>query len=93
MRIVWLTPSRQDLAEIILYIAEDNPLAAMELDDDILSAVENLSGFPQMGRLGRVQGTRELVVRDNYIIVYETLDDEVRILTVLHASRQWPPAT
>lgn len=33
---------------------------------------------------------RELVVHRNYILVYDVTGDEVRILRVLHARRQWP---
>jgi len=43
---VWLTPSRRDLTEIILYIAGDNPLAAIELDETIISAVNASGSFP-----------------------------------------------
>jgi addiction module RelE/StbE family toxin len=88
MKVVWLAPSRQDLADIIHYVAEDNPQAAIELDDDILSAAAGLNSFPQRGRPGRVEGTRELIVRKNYIVVYKLLEDKVLILTVLHAARQ-----
>lgn len=91
MKVVWLPSSRQDLAEIILYIAEDNPRAAIELDEDILAAAERLNRFPLLGKPGRVEGTRELVVRNNYILVYATQEDEACILAVLHASQQWPP--
>ena len=36
-------------------------------------------------------GTRELVAHRNYILVYDTAGNVVRILRVLHSSRQWPP--
>ena len=47
---------------------------------------------PQLGRPGRVESTRELVVHRNYILVYDVAGDVVRVLHVLHATRQWPPA-
>jgi len=48
-----------------------------------------------MGRLGRVAGTRELVLsRTPYIVIYEFRgpDEEIYILRLLHGAQRWPPA-
>ncbi len=50
-----------------------------------------LLDYPGLGRTGRVTGTRELVAHPNYILIYDVLADQVRVLRVLHASRRWPP--
>ena len=47
---------------------------------------------PALYRAGRVKGTRELVVRPNYVLVYRVLPDAVEVLRVLHATQQWPAA-
>ena len=63
------------------YIEADSPSAAAMVDDRIRLAVENLAEFPEMGRTGRVRGTRELVIpRTPYIAVYRFDRGALRIL-------------
>lgn len=83
-------PARKDLSNIIEYISEDNPAAALDLVEQIDSKANSLIKFPQAGREGRVQGTRELVAFTNYILIYQLTPKSIRILRVLHAARQWP---
>ncbi len=68
------------------------PDAAQRLKDDIEAKAAKLSEFPRLYRLGRVEGKREMVVWANYIVVYMEDPFTVRILRVLHAAQQWPPA-
>jgi toxin ParE1/3/4 len=72
------------------YIAEDNPKAAFELERDIEAKVAPLARFPLMYRAGREPGTREAVVRSNYIVVYAVSAKAVTILRVIHGAQQWP---
>jgi plasmid stabilization system protein ParE len=47
--------------------------------------------FPGKGRLGRIEGTRELVVPGtSHIVVYEILEPTVFIIAILHGARRWP---
>nr|WP_263458558.1 type II toxin-antitoxin system RelE/ParE family toxin [Brenneria tiliae] len=55
---------------IVDYISDDNPDAAQRLKDDIESKAAKLAEHPRLYRPGRVEGTREQVVRANYILVY-----------------------
>jgi len=44
-----------------------------------------------IGRIGRLPGTRELVVSPYpYIVAYREHGNEVHILAVVHTSRRWP---
>lgn len=58
----------------------------------IEQAVQLLASHPAMGRAGRVEGTRELVVTGTpYIIPYRVREDRVEVLRVFHAAGKWPP--
>ena len=91
MKVVWAKRAAHARNGLINYIAEDNVLAALEMDDTITAATLRLEEFPLLGKPGRIDGTRELVVHQHYILVYEVVDDTIIILMVLHTSRQWPP--
>jgi len=49
-----------------------------------------LRDHPDLYRVGRVDGTREMVVHPNYIVIYRVRPDHVEILAVLHARRRYP---
>lgn len=86
----WTEVARADLLAIIDYISDRNPEAAQQLKDDIEAKAAKLPEFPRMYRTGRVEGTHEMLVRDNYIVVYDVTVFVVTILRVLHAAQQWP---
>ncbi|HZV25572.1 MAG TPA: type II toxin-antitoxin system RelE/ParE family toxin [Acidothermaceae bacterium] len=87
----WTEAARADLLAIVDYISDDNPDAAQRLKDDIEAKAAKLPEFPRLYRTGRVEGTREMVVWSNYVVVYDESPFIVRILRVLHAAQQWPP--
>lgn len=86
----WLDIAQNDLLSIVVYIAADNPEAALALKDEITRKVNGLKTLPRSYKLGRVDGTREMVIRGNYIVVYKEDNASVLILRVLHAARVWP---
>ena len=91
-RVVWRPEARADRIAIMDYIAQDSPLAAIDLDDEIEAKADALPQHPKLYRAGRVPGTREMVARPNFIVVYELDGTDVVVLNVLHAAQQWPPA-
>lgn len=91
MRLEWLPQALIDFNEIIDYIAEDNPLAAIEQGDEIETQVAGLLDNRHQGRSGRVKGTRELViVRTPYIAAYRIKEEAIQILRLFHGARLWP---
>ena len=91
MTIKWLRAARADLDQIFDYILERNPEAAVMVFEAIRHQMGMLAEHPQLGRTGRVRGTRELVIPGlPYIAAYYIKGQEVRILAVLHTSRKWP---
>ena len=68
-----------------------HPEAARQLILRIQSAVGQLAEFPFMGRVGRVEATRELVISNtSYLIIYRVKEENVEILRILHSSRKYP---
>ena len=90
MRLFWTPQALEDRRNIYDFIEADNPRAAFKLDQLFSEKVRALIDHPDLGRPGRVPGTRELVVHKNYIFIYDTKADTVRVLRVLHAAMQWP---
>ena len=91
MRIVWSLFAVGDREAIFTYIESDSPRTAARIDDLIESQVELLATTPEIGRPGRVSGTRELVIqRTPYIVAYQIEGKVVRVLRVLHGAQLWP---
>jgi toxin ParE1/3/4 len=91
MRVRWLLKAVNDLEELHEYIAKDDPAAAARQLEKVLESVARLGNNPNIGRPGRVKGTRELVItKTPYIAAYRIKDELVEILRVLHGARKWP---
>ena len=90
MRVFWATAAEQDRADIIDYIGQDNPLAAIRMDELFAKAAARLAEHPLLGRTGNIPGTRELIPHESYRLVYEVDGDTVWILALVHTARLWP---
>ena len=89
LELKWRRIARRDLDAIVDYISDDNADAAEALREEIEHKVADLPLQPKMYKPGRVDGTREIVMRGSYIVVYEENDCFVRVLRILHAARNW----
>lgn len=92
MTIVWSREAIEDLAALRAYIAEDNPPVAQRMALHILDSVEKLlTENHDLGRPGRVPGTRELVIsKTPFIVPYRVQGQSIQVLRVYHAARKWP---
>lgn len=91
MILVWLHIAIEERFEQLDYIAQDNPLAALSQDEEIERQTSLLVEQPEMGRVGRVKRTRELVIAHTpFIAVYRITEERIEILRFLHGAQKWP---
>jgi toxin ParE1/3/4 len=91
VRLDWARDAASDLDSIEEYIGRDNPEAALRTLVEIVRQAEVLTEHPGIGRPGRVEGTRELVIAGlPYVVAYLHRGDTVTILRVLHGAMKWP---
>ena len=91
MKVVWSRRAIQHLVALRKYIEKDSEQNAAFVAKRILQSIEILQTQPDMGRPGRVLGTRELVIPDTrYIVPYRVRGDWVEILRAFHTSRRLP---
>lgn len=92
MRAIWTGKARQDLDAIWTFIALDNMDAADSQIQMIRTASAILEDFPELGRVGKVPGTRELIVPGTaYRLIYRITSKALQIVRVMHGAREWPP--
>jgi len=89
VKVIWTPEASADRQDIVAYIADDNPIAAVRMDQLFSDAAVTLAQF--RGRSGTIVGTRELIPHESYRLVYELEGETVWVLALVHTSRQWPP--
>ena len=91
MPVRWSEHALADLEALRTYIAERNERAFGTIVLTIFAHIEHLKTQPQIGRPGRVPGTRELLTRPApFIVPYRVRGDTIEILRVLHMAQAWP---
>jgi plasmid stabilization system protein ParE len=79
----------QDITDIWEFIAEDSPLAARSMREDIMGAIHKLVPFPHQGHERPDLTSRQLrflTVRD-YLVAYAPSEKPLVVLAVLHGRR------
>ena len=93
-KLIWSPAARDDLHDIVVFIARDNPNRAMSFGYELISETDRLQEFPELGRIVpeyRSDWIREIIFRP-YRIVYR-VDHErklCQIARVWHSARGIP---
>ncbi len=93
MRVEWLPQALADFDDAMHWIAERNLQAAQNTANIIYLKTSQLAVHPNLGRTGRVPGTRELVISQTHFIAPYRIKPQhnlIEILAFMHDARQWP---
>ena len=91
MKVVWTQLALADLDSAYNYMTEEKPSAAFKMIERIDQAIRAAGRHPEIGRPGRVSGTRELTVSGTpFVIPYRIKDKRVELLAVIQGARRWP---
>jgi toxin ParE1/3/4 len=91
LKVVWSRRAIRHLASIREFIEKHSEQNAALVAERILKAIDLLETQPEMGRPGRVLGTRELMVPNTpYIIPYRVRHGSLELIAVFHGRLKWP---
>jgi plasmid stabilization system protein ParE len=75
----------------MVYLLDRSPSGAANVSAAVMAQIKLLEQSPYMGRPGRVENTRELVIsKYPYIVCYRVVVDIIEILYVHHSRQDWP---
>lgn len=91
MQIRFTIQANQDIDSIFKYLSQNiSNDFAQEVLDRIENMIDKLPVLPEMGRIGRILDTRELVIPDlPYVVAYRIINNEIQILAIMHQRRRW----
>jgi plasmid stabilization system protein ParE len=95
-KIIWSPVSRDDLRDIVRFIARNNPQRAESFGYELMRRTDILQKYPEAARIVpeyRDPRLREIIYRP-YRIVYRLNfeDNSIEIARVWHAARGTPPS-
>lgn len=90
LELEWRPEATRQLEQLLEYIAARNFAAAERIERAYHQKVELARKFPAIGRPGRVDDTRELIIHPNYLAIYQVSDDKITVLRALHARQRYP---
>jgi toxin ParE1/3/4 len=88
MRVRWTAAAATDLQQISDYLREHHPQYRQATLRKLYESVRSLKTSPRRGRLGRVDGTRELLFPPMpYVAVYRVGEDAIEVLRIWHSAQ------
>jgi len=91
MQLRWTEEAADDLEHIAYYLLSNAPGRAQDLIRAVYEAPTELLMFPNRGRQGKKEGTRELVLTPlPYIVVYRVFGETIFVVRILHGAQKWP---
>jgi toxin ParE1/3/4 len=91
MKIRYTETSLVEIDEIFAYISERNADAAARVVARVEQTIANLGDYPELAQTADEANVRRMPVGRYPFIVFYTIEaNEVVILHVRHAARQWP---
>jgi len=92
-KIKYLQKALDDLDEIYLYIANENPIAADKMISSILNTIDGLETFPFIGSAVAdrvdIKGDYRMIISKPYLVFYRVISAQVIIYRVLHNRRYY----
>jgi len=71
-KVIWSPAARDDLHDIVVFIARDNPQRAMSFGYQLISKTDRLEDFPKLGRMVpeyQNQSIREIILRRTVLCI------------------------
>ena len=91
MTVRWSPQAADDFEQIVRRIQLDNVTAARDVAERVYGSIGSLSASPGRGRIGRIKGTRELVLAPlPWIVVYRVREETVEVSRIYHGAQDWP---
>jgi toxin ParE1/3/4 len=86
----WTATARRHLKAIHDYIARDSPVYARQVVARIVDRSEQISAFPESGRLVPEYGRSHVreVFHEPYRIIYRIKASSIDVIAVVHGARQ-----
>jgi toxin ParE1/3/4 len=91
MRIRWTPAAAADLQHINDYLNDHYPQYRQPTISKLYEAIRSLKEWPHRGRVGREEGTREILFPPlPYVAVYRVKEQSIEVLRIYHAAQDRP---